>query len=84
MIAPLLGIAPKTAAQAATASSTCARYATGAGWAGIQQWSVAGRNELRNKADGKCLTDPGSSLTAGTQVKATKCVNAKDQTWWLP
>ncbi len=50
----------------------------------IQQWSVAGRNELRNKADGKCLTDPGSSLTAGTQVKAAKCVNAKNQTWWLP
>ncbi len=50
----------------------------------IQQWSVTGRFELRNKADGKCLTDPGSSLTAGTQVDATRCVNAKDQTWWLP
>jgi Ricin-type beta-trefoil lectin domain/Lysozyme like domain len=50
----------------------------------IQQWSVAGRDELRNKADGKCLTDPGSSLKAGTQVTATRCVNAKNQTWWLP
>jgi hypothetical protein len=28
MISPLIGIAPKTAAQAATASSTCVRYAT--------------------------------------------------------
>lgn len=49
-----------------------------------QQWSVAGRDELRNAANGKCLTDPNSSLTAGTQVNATRCVNAKNQTWWLP
>jgi hypothetical protein len=50
----------------------------------VQRWSVAGRDELRNKADGKCLTDPGSSLKAGTQVNVTRCVNAKKQTWWLP
>jgi hypothetical protein len=50
----------------------------------IQQWSVAGRFELRNNADSKCLTDPGNSLTAGTQVVVTRCANAKDQTWWLP
>jgi Ricin-type beta-trefoil lectin domain/Lysozyme like domain len=49
-----------------------------------QQWTVAGRYELRNAASGKCLTDPNSSLTAGTQVTATGCVNAKNQTWWLP
>src|SRR6266700_79054 len=33
MLAPVPGIAPRTAAQAATASSTCVRYATRAGWA---------------------------------------------------
>ena len=33
LIAPLLGVAPKTAAEAATASSTCVRYATRVGWA---------------------------------------------------
>ena len=33
LIAPLIGISPRTAAQAATASTTCVRYATGAGWA---------------------------------------------------
>jgi hypothetical protein len=49
-----------------------------------QLWVAYGRDELRNAADGKCLTDPGSSLTAGTQVVVTACVNAKDQTWWLP
>jgi len=49
-----------------------------------QDWSVFGRYELRNAADGKCLTDPGSSLTAGTQMDVTICANAKKQTWWLP
>jgi hypothetical protein len=50
----------------------------------VQRWSVAGRDELRNASDGKCLTDPNGSLTGGTQVTVTKCANAKDQTWWLP
>jgi Ricin-type beta-trefoil lectin domain/Lysozyme like domain len=50
----------------------------------IQTWTVVGRNELRNAFDGKCLTDPNSSLTAGTQVNVTSCANAKKQTWWLP
>src|SRR5258708_5001309 len=50
----------------------------------IQQWSVIGRFELQNKGDGKCLTDPGNSLTAGTPVIATSCANAKNQSWWLP
>ncbi len=49
-----------------------------------QIWRQYGRSELRNAADGKCLTDPRSSLTAGTQVIVTRCVNAKAQTWWLP
>jgi hypothetical protein len=49
-----------------------------------QDWSVFGRYELRNAADHKCLTDPGSSLKAGTQVDVTTCANAKNQTWWLP
>ena len=50
----------------------------------IQQWLVFGRDELRNKADGKCLTDPNGSLKALTQVVVTRCTSAKDQTWWLP
>ncbi len=49
-----------------------------------QEWSVFGRNELRNAADGKCLTDPGSSVASGTVVDVTTCANAKDQTWFLP
>lgn len=50
----------------------------------MQDWAVFGRYELRNAADHKCLTDPGSSLKAGTQVDVTTCANAKNQTWWLP
>lgn len=48
----------------------------------VQEWVAHGRNELRNVASGKCLTDP--SLTAGTPVSVTACAAAKDQVWWLP
>jgi hypothetical protein len=54
------------------------------GRAKTQDWAVFGRYELRNAADHKCLTDPRSSLNAGTQVDVTTCANAKNQTWWLP
>ena len=74
--------------------SRCAAIASTRGNAGVvlrrcantktQDWSVFGRYELRNAADHKCLTDPGSSLTARTQVDVTTCANAKNQTWWLP
>jgi len=50
----------------------------------LQDWAVFGRYELRNAADHKCLTDPGSSLNAGTPVDVTACADAKNQTWWLP
>jgi Ricin-type beta-trefoil lectin domain/Lysozyme like domain len=49
-----------------------------------QDWAVFGRFELRNAADGKCLTDPGGSLKMGTAVDVVTCTNAKPQTWWLP
>jgi hypothetical protein len=70
-------ISSTTAANPGVVLRRCAAQKT-------QQWVVVGRNELRNKADGKCLNDPNSSLTAGTQVNVTRCVNAKSQTWWLP
>lgn len=49
-----------------------------------QLWIAYGRDELRNVADGECLTDPDSNLTAGTRVVASRCAGLKDQTWWLP
>jgi hypothetical protein len=49
-----------------------------------QDWAVSGRYELRNAADRKCLTDPGSSLAGGTALDVTNCADAKNQTWWMP
>ena len=49
-----------------------------------QTWRVTGRSEVRNAADGKCLTDPNGSLAAGKPVTVVGCANAKDQAWWLP
>jgi Ricin-type beta-trefoil lectin domain/Lysozyme like domain len=49
-----------------------------------QAWAPAGLDELRNAADGNCLTDPGENLKTGTALDVTRCANAKDQTWWLP
>lgn len=56
------------------------RWCDGLRW---QDWRLAGRDELRNVASGKCLTDPNGSLTTGTRLVAAPCANAKDQTWWL-
>ena len=53
-----------------------------------QQWAAYGRAQLRNAADGKCLTIPGSSLASGTKVDVTPCQSPaggpKAQIWWLP
>jgi hypothetical protein len=73
----LCGAIASARGRARVVLSPCARRKT-------QRWSVSGRYELRNAADRKCLTDPGSSLTAGTQTDVTDCANAKNQTWWLP
>lgn len=50
----------------------------------IQKWTVVRHDELRNAYDHKCLTDPYSSLTSGTQVDVTGCRPAKNLVWWLP
>jgi len=76
------------------AGSLCAAIASTSGNPGVvlarcgrarsQEWLPYGRAELRNAADGKCVTDPQSSLTAGVQVDVSRCTDAKAQTWWLP
>ena len=70
-------IASRTAAKPLVELGHCAN-------ARNQDWAVFGRFELRNAADGKCLTDPSGSLKSGTAVDVTTCSNAKPQTWWLP
>jgi hypothetical protein len=60
------------------------KCATGKAQLKAQQWTSYGLDELRNNADGKCLTDPGARLTAGTPVDVTPCTDAKAQTWFVP
>lgn len=71
------GITSRTAAKPLVELGHCANQKN-------QDWSIFGHFELRNAADGKCLTDPGGSLTSGTAVDVATCANAKPQTWWLP
>lgn len=70
-----------TGANPAVVLRKCAKLKT-------QQWAVVGHGQLRNLADGKCLTDPGSNLTAGTKLAVSACAspakNQKNQIWWLP
>jgi hypothetical protein len=70
-------ITSRTAARSGVVLTKCANQKN-------QDWAPFGRFELRNAADGKCLTDPSGSLKTGTAVEAAKCANAKPQTWWLP
>jgi hypothetical protein len=49
-----------------------------------QQWVAQGNGELRNALAGRCLRDPGSSVTAGTPVNVGSCSTAKPRIWWLP
>jgi GH25 family lysozyme M1 (1,4-beta-N-acetylmuramidase) len=39
---------------------------------------------LVNPASGSCLSDPGSSTTNGTRVRAASCDGNRDQVWTLP
>jgi GH25 family lysozyme M1 (1,4-beta-N-acetylmuramidase) len=39
---------------------------------------------LVNPASGSCLSDPGSSTTNGTRVRAASCDGYQDQMWTLP
>jgi hypothetical protein len=70
-------ITSRTAAKSGVVLTRCAN-------AKNQDWTSFGRFELRNAADGKCLTDPGGNLKTGTAADVAKCTNAKPQTWWLP
>ena len=49
-----------------------------------QQWTALGDGRLRNALSGRCLRDPGSTLTPGTQVNVGSCIAAASRVWWLP
>ena len=63
--------------------------------AGSQEWELmypqsvspsAGAQPLAlvNPATGSCLSDPGSSTTNGTRVRAASCGGSQNQVWTLP
>jgi GH25 family lysozyme M1 (1,4-beta-N-acetylmuramidase) len=63
--------------------------------AGSQEWELmysrsvnpsAGAKPLAlvNPASGSCLSDPGSSTTNGTRVRAASCDGYQNQVWTLP
>jgi hypothetical protein len=49
-----------------------------------QRWSALGNGLLGNALRHRCLRDPGSSVTAGTQVDVGSCITATSRVWWLP
>jgi hypothetical protein len=49
-----------------------------------QRWTRNSAGEYRLSSPGLCLTDPGNSITSGTQVQVQNCVNAADQHWSIP
>jgi alpha-tubulin suppressor-like RCC1 family protein len=50
---------------------------------GGQQWNAVS-GTLVNPASGKCLDDPGFSLTDGTQLEIYTCNGGANQQWRLP
>ncbi len=68
-------------ASPSTAAATHLRRCNGSTY---QQWTALGNGLLRNTLAGRCLRDPGSMVTPGTQVNVGSCVAAASRVWWLP
>ena len=49
-----------------------------------QQWTALGNGLLRNALSGRCLRDPGSTVTPGTPVNVGSCIPTASRIWWLP
>ena len=49
-----------------------------------QAWTRQANGEYVLAANGKCLTDPGSSKTNGTKLTLAACKNTANQHWSLP
>lgn len=47
-------------------------------------WTRTPSGEYVVRSSGKCLTDPNSSRTKGTQLRVLACKNVADQHWTLP
>ena len=49
-----------------------------------QQWTALGNGLLSNTLAGRCLRDPGSTVTPGIGVNVGSCIAAASRVWWLP
>ncbi|WP_103348906.1 RICIN domain-containing protein [Amycolatopsis sp. CA-128772] len=48
-----------------------------------QTWQPRGDGSVLNPQSGKCLDDPGSSTTPGTQLVIRACTGGANQRWTL-
>jgi Ricin-type beta-trefoil lectin domain-like len=51
---------------------------------GAQQWQIKTNGSLVNPESGKCLDDPNSTTTSGTQLQLYTCNSTSAQDWTLP
>jgi len=51
---------------------------------GAQQWQNRANGSLVNPQSGKCLDDPGSTTTTGTQLQIYTCNGTNAQRWSIP
>jgi hypothetical protein len=68
----------------ASPSTTAATHLRRCNGSAYQQWTALGNGLLRNTLAGRCLRDPDSTVTPGTQVNVGSCVAAASRVWWLP
>ena len=68
----------------ASPSTTAAVHLRRCNGSAYQQWTALGNGLLRNTLAGRCLRDPNSTVTPGTQVNVGSCVAAASRVWWLP
>ena len=68
----------------ASPSKTAAAHLRRCNESSYQQWTALGNGLLRNALAGRCLRDPNSTVTPGTQVNVGSCIEAASRIWWLP
>ena len=68
----------------ASPTTTAATHLRRCNGSAYQQWTALGNGLLRNTLAGRCLRDPDSTVTPGTQVNVGSCIAAASRVWWLP
>jgi hypothetical protein len=68
----------------ASPSATAAAHLRRCNGSPYQQWTALGNGLLRNTLAARCLRDPNSTVTPGTQVNVGSCAAAASRVWWLP